>query len=319
MIFSKMTFIEYLPDELWLKIFSYVPCLDLFHSFSGLNQRIEAILNSKRLKLKLKSDLIYEKSKVFFKELPEHIDSLSIYYYHQNIDISPLKNLCSLHLSHATDKQIEDIKSHYFKYLKQLDIVVCSINNQLGDIIFSDKQLNYLTTCWLPNLDSYFKDYKSYQPCLTLQSLRLNYCHRNTLLNLLYYLPNLTSFESTLVSLPSSDQSISFPSIKHSNLICLKISLRVDVSLFDLDSILLHMPYLEQLYLTIDRSNILQKDFDLVELSNIIQNRTPNMKKYDIKINLLSTNLKITHNDWKKTIFLYALKNMHLVETTIAA
>ncbi|CAF1529540.1 unnamed protein product [Rotaria sp. Silwood1] len=314
-----MTFIEYLPDELWLKIFSYVPCLDLFHSFSGLNQRIEAILNSKRLKLKLKSDLIYEKSKVFFKELPEHIDSLSIYYYHQNIDISPLKNLCSLHLSHATDKQIEDIKSHYFKYLKQLDIVVCSINNQLGDIIFSDKQLNYLTTCWLPNLDSYFKDYKSYQPCLTLQSLRLNYCHRNTLLNLLYYLPNLTSFESALVSLPSSDQSISFPSIKHSNLICLKISLRVDVSLFDLDSILLHMPYLEQLYLTIDRSNILQKDFDLVELTNIIQNRTPNMKKYDIKINLLSTNLKITHNDWKKTIFLYALKNMHLVETTIAA
>ncbi|CAF2496554.1 unnamed protein product [Rotaria sp. Silwood2] len=279
-----MTFIESLPDELWLKIFSYVSCWDLFRCFTGLNQRIEAILNSNRLKIRLKNDQNYEKFEVLFNILPEYIIGLCIDYYHQDIDISPLKNLCSLHLSHATDKQIEDIKSHYF----------------------NKKQLNYLTTCWLPNLDFYFEDHKSYQPCLTLHSLRLNYCHMNTFLKLLYYLPNLTSFESALICLPLSNQSVSFPLIKHSNLIHLKILLRANVPLFDLKSILLHIPYLEQLYLIIDRPNIPPKDFDLAELTNIIQSQAPNMKKCDIKINLLSTNLKITHSDWKKTISLYA-------------
>ncbi|CAF0839570.1 unnamed protein product [Rotaria sordida] len=313
-----MTFIEELPDELWLKIFSYFPWLDLFHYFSGLNQRIEAILHSKRLKIKLKSNLSYEKSKILIDALPEYVIGLYIDYYNQNIDISSFKNLLSLHLSHATDKQIEDIKSHYLEYLNQLDIVVCSTNNQLGDILFSEKQLNYLTTCWLPNLDFYFDDKKFYQPCFTLCSLRLNYCHINTFLNILYYLPNLISFESALVCLPSSNQSISFPLIKHLCLIHLKILLRTNVPLFDLESMLIHISCLEQLHLTIDRFNISQKDFKLVELTNIIQNQALNLKKFHIKINLLSTNLKMNHDDWKKTISLYSQKNIHPFERSIA-
>jgi hypothetical protein len=291
--------IERLPDELWLEIFSYIPCLDLFCCFNGLNKRINSIVNSKRIKLQLKNNLNYKKSKILIEKLSEYIIGLSIKYYDQDIDISPFKNLLSLHISHVTIKQLLQIESNYFQYLNQLNIVVCSNDLALGNFLFSHNKLNYLTTCWFPSLDSYFQDNKIYQSNLTLCSLRLNYCHIKTFLKILYFLPNLISFESALVSITNSNQLISYPIINHLNLIRLKIFLRANASFYDLQIMILHVPCLEQFYLNIDKRNILTEEFNFIALANILQSGLSNMKKCDIKINLFSKNLKINLDDLK--------------------
>jgi hypothetical protein len=280
-----MTNIECLPDELWLEIFDFIPYVDLFRCFTDLNQRINNILGSKRIKLQIKSNLHYKKSEQLMKTLPEYIIGLSIKYYDQDIDISPYKNLHSLHLSHATIKQLTQIQSNYFQYLNQLRIVVHPNDYQLGDFLFSKNRLNSLTICWLPNFDSYFQDNKSYQSCLTLRSLRLNYCHTKTFFKLLLFLPNLTNFESALVPIPNFDQPIP---CEHFNLIRLKIFLRINVPFIDLQTILLNVPCLEQFYLNINRPIIWEEKLNLILLGDLLENHLLNMKKYDIKINLFS-------------------------------
>jgi hypothetical protein len=310
-----MTNIERLPDELWLDIFSYIPYLDLFRCFTGLNERINAILRSKRIKLQLKSNLNYEKSKILIEALPEYIIGLCIKYSNQDIDISPFKNLLSLHISNVTIKQLEQIELNSFKYLNQLNIVVCSIDFQLGNFLFSSNQLNYLTTCWFPNLDSYFQDNQTYQSCLTLRSLRLNYCHIQTFFKLLHFLPNLISFESALVPIPESNQLISFSPTEHLNLIRLKIVLRANVPFIDLQNMLLHVPCLEQFYLNINRPDISEEKFNLVFLASLLENRFPNMKKCDVRINLFSNNLIINLDDLKNISHLYNQVNIYATET----
>lgn len=294
-----MVSIECLPDELWLEIFSYIPYLDLFRCFCGLNERINTIVYSKRIKLKLKSDINYEKFKPLIESLSEYIVGLCIDYYHQDIDISPFNNLLSLHLSHATDTQIAQIQLNNLKYLRQLEIVVCSTNVQLGDFLFGAAKQNYLITCWVPNLEFYFKNDHQYQPCLTLRSLRLNYCCRQTLFNLLYLLPNLINFETSLISLPSNDTSVCFQLPEHATLMYFNMSLRADVPLTDLESIFIHVPCLEELHLCIHRPNNATKDVDLVQLTNIIQSHLRSMKKCDIKIYSTSSISKITLEDLK--------------------
>jgi hypothetical protein len=79
--------IEYLPDELWLEIFEYIPYIDLFRCFTGLNKRINDILSSKRIKLQIKSNNHYQKFVPLIKLLPEYIIGLSIKYNDQDIDI----------------------------------------------------------------------------------------------------------------------------------------------------------------------------------------------------------------------------------------
>jgi hypothetical protein len=311
-----MITIERLPDELWLEVFSYIPYLDLFRAFSNLNQRINGILRSKRIKLRLRTKLSYQKSKILLETLPEYIIGLSIEYYNQDIDLSPFKNLLSLHIGHATDQQLTLIQSNYFKYLNQLNIVVFPKDYQLGNILFNQNQFNYLTTCWFPNFDLYFQHNESYQPCLTLRSLRLNYCHKNTFFKLLNFLPNLISFESALVSIPSSNKPIPVPSVEHFNLIRLKIALRVNASLLDLKSMLLNVPCLEQFYLNIDKPDILEDKLDLlVLLATLLESRLPHMKKCDIKMNIFSTNLKINLDDLKQISPLFTHVNVQSPES----
>ena len=307
-----MTNIERLPDELWLEIFSYVSYLDLFRCFIDLNERINAIVRSKRIRLKFRNHQSYEKKKFLIKALPEYIIGICIDYYNQDIDLSPLKNLLSLHIGHPTDKQLILIQSNYFKYLNQLNIVVCSTNFQLGNFLFNDKQLNYLTTCWLPTLDLYFQDKQNYKPCLTLRSLRLNYCHTNTFFKVLHFLPNLTSFESTLISIGDQDY---LPSIEHFNLIRLKISLRANVPFNDLKCMILSVPSLEQFYLNIVKPDMLEDKLDLVLLASLLENQLLNLKKCQIKLNLFSTNLKINLNDLKNISPLFTEINVHQSET----
>ena len=196
-----MTSLEHLPDELWLEIFSYISDVHLFPSFVGLNARIDTFLPM-NIRLQCKTALSYERSQIFIEAFPNYITNLSVDYYDQDIDLSPLRNLVSLRLGHATDQQLTLIRSNHFKHLNQLTIIVCSISYPLGDILFGENQLHGLTTCRLPTLDLYFHRYKSYRSCLTLQSLHLNYCHTNTFHQALQFLPNLVRFESSIVPLP---------------------------------------------------------------------------------------------------------------------
>jgi hypothetical protein len=205
------------------------------------------------------------------------------------------------------------IQSNYFKYLNQLNIVVCSTNDQLGDILFGKNQLDYLITCWFPNLDSYFQNTKSYRSCLTLRSLRLNYCHMNTFLKLLCFLPNLISFESALVPLPY--QSIRFPLIEHLALNRLKILLRNHVPLTDVKSMLLCVPCLEQFYLNMNRSDILEETLDLIQLISLLESRITIMTKCHIQMNLFSANLHIKHDDFKKISPLLTQINLYTPQT----
>jgi hypothetical protein len=294
-----MMFVEQLPDELWLEIISYMSYWDLFHCFSELNQRFDSIVYSKRLRINLKNDSRYFESQFLMKTFPQFIVGIRTNSAKQDIDISRFKNLLSIHLSYATDDQLEKIYSNYFQDLNQLNIVVCSPNNQIfKNILFGQNQLKHLTKCWCPNLDFDLPDTKCYQPCLTLHSLRLNFCYINTFLKLLSLLPYLIRFESAITPSSSSlNQSESLPIIEHFIILRLKLSARNNVTLADLDTILSSVPRLERLFLAINKPSVSEQQFNSIALANIVRSRLPNLKICGIKVNLLSTSLKLKLDD----------------------
>jgi hypothetical protein len=131
-----------------------------------------------------------------------------------------------------------------------------------------------------------------------------------TFFKLLSFLPNLNHFESALVSTISIiDQTIPF---EHFNLIRLKIILRENAPLADLQTILLNTPCLEQLYLNINRSDFSDERFDLILLVNLLEDR---LKKCDIKINLPSNNFKIKLDDLKNISSLINRNNISMAQT----
>ena len=174
------------------------------------------------------------------------------------------------------------------------------MDHRLETILFGPSPLKYLERCRLPTLilldpsplkfleqcrisSSVLSDPSSLQPgerspspssivsqvhrpCLTLCSLRLNFCTMTTCSRLLTFLPNLRRLETAIVPSSIYLQHTN----EHVNLKYLKVFLRNNVKLLDLQPVLSRLSSLETLHLSSYQPGVSEERFNHRELINLL-------------------------------------------------
>ena len=111
------------PDEIFLIIFKYLPTLDLFRGFYGLNSRLNGIISAVPIKL---NTLYDEKTRQYVLPniYPPQVGVLEVPYQGCTIpSISKFVNIRRLRfLKEPTSNQLNDIQPMHLPYLKELSI-----------------------------------------------------------------------------------------------------------------------------------------------------------------------------------------------------
>ena len=111
------TRLEDLPNELFLHLFNYLDIRTLFHSFWGLNRRLNDIIHSiNDLSLILEKD-----ERILMEVFSRQIIRLKL-NTSQAIDLNGLENLQVLELPQASNSQIEQVRSDRMPNLMQLSV-----------------------------------------------------------------------------------------------------------------------------------------------------------------------------------------------------
>ncbi|CAF0932519.1 unnamed protein product [Rotaria sp. Silwood1] len=244
-----ISYLEDLPDELLLDIFSYLSPIDLFVSFSYINNRFNAILCDKSIQFGIQiTNNNYNK-----------INSFADYFTHiyicndNDIDIRQFNNVRSLTLGpypKPTDEllnQLVDQPQQYFPYLTQL-IVYQPLSTwysppsiRLWTQLFTNQFSSRLKHCSLPG--RIFALPTTYFYCPSLCSLSIGGCSLRDLPILLSTLPNLKFLETDLWGIADIKNQSSY---HHSNLSHLSIKFNQEtIVLEELCCLLLYVPYIK--------------------------------------------------------------------------
>lgn len=116
---------EQLPDEILLYLFeNYIRLFDVYVAFYLLNhRRISGIINSARFQVNIPSKDIFH-SKTFSHFAPQ-ITSLHVSTFCNDIDLSKLINLRSLHIEKPTRSQLMTIRPEFLPNLLFLSLSHC--------------------------------------------------------------------------------------------------------------------------------------------------------------------------------------------------
>ncbi|CAF2195227.1 unnamed protein product [Rotaria magnacalcarata] len=196
---STILCIEVLPNEVWLKIFSYIHIGDITRAFFRLNSRLTTLVYSLLTTVRhyQMDEPYYEHCKIR-RTHATHIsvrDGRSI-YYHINA-----KHLVWLSLDRPSQKQLEFLQSTYLPRLKHLHLNgIGTINNDVAQFyytIFNSNRANTpsLISCSLPSICSLNWNYFNQQGSAinhTLRSLTLIDDYHLQSYKLFRSVPNLT-------------------------------------------------------------------------------------------------------------------------------
>jgi hypothetical protein len=132
------------PDEIFLMIFQYLPTLDLFRGFYGLNSRLNAIISDIPIKLNTLYD-VETRQYILPNIYPPQVRILEVPYNGCTIpSISEFVNIRELiFLNEPTSNQLNDIQPIHLPYLKRLSISKISHGQspaymQMCETVFSD-------------------------------------------------------------------------------------------------------------------------------------------------------------------------------------
>ncbi|CAF3004377.1 unnamed protein product [Rotaria socialis] len=125
---NEIGHIEQLPDEIILYLFeNYIRLVDLYVAFYPLNhRRINGIINSARFHANIPSrDIFHIKS---FSHFAPQIISLYLSTFCNDLDLSKLVNLRSLHIEKPTQTQLTSIQAEFLPNLLYLSLSHCWYN-----------------------------------------------------------------------------------------------------------------------------------------------------------------------------------------------
>ncbi|CAM4864995.1 unnamed protein product [Rotaria socialis] len=185
------TRLESLPNEILTDMFIYFDISSLYHSFSGLNQRFNNLIQSLK-----HHALIIEKHNLSLIELyASQIMRLKI-NTPLPIDINECSNLISLELCQASKNQIEQIRSDIMPNLVYLTIIPpyhISLPMEFTQEVFSNS-FHHLRSARLSRLDT-FELLPGFQS-LSLRTLYITCTNANTIHRVLQACPNLFSLHA---------------------------------------------------------------------------------------------------------------------------
>ena len=263
---------ENLANELLLELFEYLPIMDLFHVFYGLNRRFNTLLNVNfrafhldcRSMRKHDFDVICQK---YLPNISDRIRSIRLsddnetplqIHSFETYQIAPsrfhsLQSLAICHLRSSSTMNTLLIQCHHLISLSHLDFIDCSFRNDHESII---KNLNNLWSlpqlrrCHIDiDLNVWFKVYPS-TICTTLQHLSIeSYTYEShEIFNLWQHSPALR-----YLSVLTAD-SILIPLFSFSSLI--KLNLSVYESSSTMINLLHSVPNLRHLIVATDQVNL---------------------------------------------------------------
>lgn len=192
-----ITTIEYLPNELFLEIFQYIDAWQLCHTWSKLNQRLQNLVCSIAMYAHCQEFDDYDTYQSLFIEHAKQLISIRMNKkcgIWKELDLSTFSNIRSLHLGIINGEQYDQILPENLPLLTNLTIDQVDTSRNPAMLLFGSKPFAYLNSCHLPY---FLSTDMSLQSCLTVRSLRLQFCSAEIFfLQIKIFLPNLISFET---------------------------------------------------------------------------------------------------------------------------
>lgn len=277
-LFFKLSRFELMSDEIIMKIFEYIPLIDLFNAFVNLNFRLNFLLRHIRLgifihqnddKNKLLLDALYYFSKqiIFI-----HIDHYPL------LNLKCFPNLRSLIVYLPTKIQLLSINSHSMPHLSRLWLGIINKNDQkiIFNILFGNEQFFKLTFCNLFEIN-FIDNLYPFKLFKNLRILSITTCSMKDFIILLSLLPNLYQLEIGISNvLPTSSNN--FINYYHENLRILKIEFFEKVSQLDiLHSLVSFVPCIQRCTLCLVN---LIKIRDYAYLQNILIENLAELREF---------------------------------------
>ncbi|CAF1283843.1 unnamed protein product [Adineta ricciae] len=280
---SKPSRLEILPDELILDLFSYIPSIELYYTWYGLNRRLSAIIRSVKISFDLNDNT--ERTIHTLNYFSSQIVRLHIRNCFDNLDLRCFSNLRSLIIdTKLTSDQLHAIHPSALPHLKRLTFSEWWIDHEpLNSIIFTQHSSENQSMTWLkvyhiPTMPSYFL--RHYQPLSYVHTMifdRVHPCNINIILSVQTLLRRL---KLTVVRwMPDDGLSKILPSVRqyqHTCLVHLDVTMNTWDKLDDLYPILSHLSCLEHLHVTCD--SLTTNDFKRLAIE--LHTRVPTMKRF---------------------------------------
>jgi Leucine-rich repeat (LRR) protein len=281
--------IEDLPDELFLDIFSYLSSIDLFLSFSYLNNRFNSILCDQSVQLAIKITNNNSIKINYFSDYFTHI-----YICNDQIDIRQFNNIRSLTLGPSprpTDEllnQLVDQPLKYFPYLTQLTVYqplstwYSPPSIRLWTQLFTNKFSSQLERCLLPGRIFAIPTTCFY--CHSLRGLSIGGCSLRDLPALLSALPNLRYLSTDVWGITDI---MNISSYQHLNLSHLRIEFNQQtIVLEEIRCLLSYVPYLKIFTIEGIRKHEI---FNIEYWYEVLNNQLEYLKKFYCTIRLSDT------------------------------
>jgi hypothetical protein len=243
-----IAYLEDLPDELLLDIFSYLSPIDLFISFAHLNNRFDSILCDQSIQLGIQ---ITNRNYTELNYFSDYFTQL--YIGTDEIDIRHFNNIRSLTLGPSprpTDEllsQLVDQPLRYFPYLTQLTVYqplatwYSPPSVRLWTQLFTNQLSSQLKRCSLPG--RIFAIPTTCFFCRSLRGLSIGGCSLRDLPSLLSALPNLKFLSTDVWGMTNTMHTSSY---HHSQLSHLRIIFNQQtIVLEEIRCLLSYVPYLK--------------------------------------------------------------------------
>jgi len=254
--------LEIFPDELFLDLFSYIPPIELYHVWNGLNHRLNAILHSVQISFDLIENT--DDNNHVLNYFSQQIVYIHLRTSYKSFNLKQFSNLRSLIIDTKLSKeQFELIQPNILPYLQRLTFSDWWTDKELlNEIIFNKHQYSWLKVCHLPSIPNYFliNNISNLSHIQTMIFDRVTSCDVNLILSLQKTLRRL---KVTIVPWMSDDKiskmSLYDQNYQHKYLIHFDITMNTCNKLDDLYPILSHLSSLR--YLNIACDSLTMNDF----------------------------------------------------------
>lgn len=281
---NTLSRLEIFPDELFLDLFSYIPPIDLYHVWNGLNRRLSAIIRSVRISFDLVENT--DANTRALNYFSQQIVYIRLRLPYQSLDLRQFRNLHSLIVdTKLTKRQIDSIQPKNLPYLKRLAFSKWSNDEEiLNEIIFNRNSSNEQIFQWLkvyhlPLIPNYYLINTS-----NLSHIQTMIFDRVTPWDIdliLALQPTLRRLKVTIVRWMSDDTISKIPptgkNYQHKSLTHLDTTMNTCNRLDDLYPLLSHLSCLRSLYIACDSLTI----NDFKQLAFELVTRVPWLERFN--------------------------------------
>jgi len=281
---NELSRLEILPDELFLDLFSYIPPIELYYVWNGLNNRLNAILRSVQISIDLFENT--NDNNHVLNYFSQQIVYIHLYVSYESLDLKKFSNLRSLIIDiKLTEEQLHSIQPNFLPCLQRLTFSEWWKDKEpLNEIIFNQENSKKNKSSWLkvyhlPSMPNYFLINTSILS--NIQTMIFDRVTSGDIHLILSLQTTLRRLKVTIVPWISDDKisktSIYNQHFQHKNLIHFDTTINTCNKLDDLYPLLSHLSSLRYLYIAGD--SLTMNDFE--QLAFELNTRVPWLEHFN--------------------------------------